>query len=635
MLSKMLLAGRLAVRDLRRRPAQAVLLLLAITAASGTLTMALVLHGVTSNPYQQTRAATRGPDLVALLGIGGGGVSVGRGAPAGGPHGPTVPTGPTRSQTAAEVATLIHAPGVTGHSGPFLEAGAELRYRGLAVAVQLQGRGQAPAAVDQPKVLAGSWVRSDGIVLERSFASALGVSVGDRITLDGRPFTVAGLAVTAAETPYPNLCFTGGCNTGPPPNAGMLAGHGAGLGWVTTADARVLAAADGKGSSAYVLNLKLSNPASARTFVTAYYRAHPHAAPVNLLTWQSIATGDALLVTDEQQVLTVGAWLLGLLAVATVAVLVGGRMAERTRQVGLLKAVGSGPGLVAVVLLAENLILGLAAAAAGLLAGWLAAPLITSPGAGLVGTPGAPSLTLPIAGIVVAAALGVALVATIVPAIRAARTTTVSALADAARAPRRRAVLIRLSRRLPVPLLFGLRLVARRPRRAILGTASIAVTVTGLVAVLAFHDMAGQQRFGSADGLGDPVVSRDEQMLLVITVALVALAVLNALFTAWATVLDARHSTALARALGASPRQVGAGLAAAQVLPALPGVIIGVPLGIALFAAASGSGKVLVPSAWWLAAAVVGTLVIVAALTTIPARIGARRPVAAVLGQET
>ncbi len=38
-----------------------------------------------------------------------------------------------------------------------------------------------------------------------------------------------------------------------------------------------------------------------------------------------------------------------------------------------------------------------------------------------------------------------------------------------------------------MPLLLGLRLVARRPRRALLGAASVAVTATGIVAVLAFH----------------------------------------------------------------------------------------------------------------------------------------------------
>ena len=72
----------------------------------------------------------------------------------------------------------------------------------------------------------------------------------------------------------------------------------------------------------------------------------------------------------------------------------------------------------------------------------------------------------------------------------------------------------------------------------------------------------------------------------------------------------------------------------AQVIPALPGAIVGVPLGIGLFAAASGAGHVVVPPAWWLAGIVLATLVVVAGLTSIPARIGTRSPVAAVLGQE-
>ena len=42
--------------------------------------------------------------------------------------------------------------------------------------------------------------------------------------------------------------------------------------------------------------------------------------------------------------LSPGAWLAGLLAIASVAVLAGGRMAEHTRRVGLLKAVGGTPG---------------------------------------------------------------------------------------------------------------------------------------------------------------------------------------------------------------------------------------------------------------------------------------------------
>jgi putative ABC transport system permease protein len=90
-------------------------------------------------------------------------------------------------------------------------------------------------------------------------------------------------------------------------------------------------------------------------------------------------------------------------------------------------------------------------------------------------------------------------------------------------------------------------------------------------------------------------------------------------------------ASALARALGASPRQVSAGISAAQVIPALPGALLGVPLGIGLFAAANHAGIVTVPPASWLAAAVLGTLLAVAVLVNIPARIGARRPVSEIL----
>jgi len=409
-----------------------------------------------------------------------------------------------------------------------------------------------------------------------------------------------------------------------------------GLAWITRPDAVKLYTAANPPFT-YALDLKLNDPATAQAFADRYSAGspgfHPF-GPMFLASWQGIAAADGLLVQDEQQVLSPGAVLLSLLAVASVAVLVGGRMTEQTRRVGLLKAVGGTPGQVTVVLLAENLVLAVIAAAAGLVAGWLAAPLLTSPGSGLVGTPGAPSLTPSMAVEVVAVALAVALAATLVPAIRAARTSTISALADAARAPRRRALLIRTSRRLPVPLLLGLRLVARRPRRALLSAASIAVTVTGIVAVLAFHATADERKFGGSSGLANPVAIRDEQMLVVLTVMLLTLAALNVIFTAWATVLDARRASALARALGASPQQASAGLAAAQVLPALPGALLGIPLGIGLFAAANKGGVVTVPPTSWLVGAVLASLLVVVGLTSIPARIGARRPVGEVLQSE-
>jgi putative ABC transport system permease protein len=613
-MGKFSLIARLVRRDLRYRPGPAVLLVLAITAATATLTLGLVLRGVTNQPYVQTRAATRGPDVVAQLGGQGRGASGSAAA--------------VKARAEAQVRALTHAPGVTAYSGPYPVASAYVRFRGVSAPLELEGRAQASASVDQPALTAGTWVRPGGVVFERTFAEALGVGVGDRVTLDGRAFRVAGIAVTAADLPYPNVCYStgGGCvfdapYSGPAPLANRV-----GFAWVTEPDARSLASP--QAPLYYFLNLRLKDPAAAPAFVGRF-------GPAYLIPWQAIQTGDGLLVQDEQTVLSPGAWLTGLLAIACVTVLAGGRMAERTRRVGLLKAVGGSPETVAVVLLAENLVLALVAAAAGLAIGWLAAPLVASPGAALVGTAGAPAFTPSTVGLVAAVALAVALIATLVPAIRGARISTVSALADAARQPRRRPGLIALSTRLPVPLLLGLRLVARRPRRALLSLASVAVTATGIVAVLAFHTKVHLATPDHSHGLGNPAFDRDEQMLMALTVVLLALAALNAICAAWATVLDTGRASALARALGASPRQVSAGIAAAQVIPAVPGVLLGIPLGIGLFDVAAQGAGVVVPPVSWLAGAALGTLVVLAALAALPARVGAARPVSPVLSADS
>jgi putative ABC transport system permease protein len=108
----------------------------------------------------------------------------------------------------------------------------------------------------------------------------------------------------------------------------------------------------------------------------------------------------------------------------------------------------------------------------------------------------------------------------------------------------------------------------------------------------------------------------------------------NAIFTTWATVLDARRFSAVTRSLGATQNQAVAGLSAAQLLPALAGALIGIPAGTALYGIVQNGGPQGSPPAWWLAAMVAGMLVAVAGLTAIPARVGARRPPAAILAAE-
>ena len=603
MKGRALLLFRLARQDIRHHFAQAVLLVVAIAAATAVLSLAFALNGVNTNPYQQTMAATKGPDVVAQSGND--------------PY-----TGVTSPADLAALVALNHAKGVAAHSGPYPivgdtgPVGPVMRSADIVTSVQVEGREPGVAAVDQPKVTDGTWIRPGGVVVERSFAEAANLRLGQTITLNGHPFRVVGFAVTAAFGGYP----------------------GTSLIWATEAAARSLATkAD---PLSYISNLKLSDasPRAVNAFVNAYglqYDAPADATTPCLTSWTEIAYGDASFLRTDQAFLFTGATLLGVLALASVAVLVGGRLAEGTRRVGLLKATGGTPGLVAATFLAENLFLALVAAFVGLLAGWRAAPLISKPEADLVGTPGAPPLTLVMVVVALGVALVVALASTLVPAIRAARMSTVSALADTPRLPKRRDSLIRLSRKLPVPALFGLRLVARRPRRAIFSAASIAVAVMGLVAALAIHAAVDNKfsHFGRSGGLVNPDVPRAEQVLTAITISLVILAALTAIFAALATVLDARRASAVTLALGATPQQVRAGLVMAQVIPALPGAILGLPLGIGLFKVA-GHGLNGLPPVLWLVAAVLGTVVVVAALTSVPARIGLRRPVAEMLQTE-
>ena len=123
--------------------------------------------------------------------------------------------------------------------------------------------------------------------------------------------------------------------------------------------------------------------------------------------------------------------------------------------------------------------------------------------------------------------------------------------------------------------------------------------------------------------------------MLVITVMLIVLAAINAILITWATVLDGRHASALARALGATPQQVSAALTAAQFLSVLPGSLLGIPLGIALLKTVTKSSDAYKhASIWWFVLVILGTWLVMSALTAIPARIGSRRPTAQILQAE-
>jgi putative ABC transport system permease protein len=502
---------------------------------------------------------------------------------------------------------LADAPGVVAHAGPYpllsMPDGA-LAAHGRRIDVEVMARDPVPAPVDQPALTGGGWIRDGGVVMEESFATALRVRVGDRLTISGQPFEVVGIGVTAFRQPTPFYTH--------------------GLVWATRADTdRLAPAAANRGE---VLMLRLADPAAAPGFAAA---ANTDVLFVD--DWQSTRLDALTDVLFAQFGLIVGAVSLALLAAASVAVAVAGRMAAQTRRAGLLKAVGATPRFVASVMLAEYLLFALAAGLAGLLAGSLLAPLLARPVSGVLGTASAATPSPAIFALVLGTAVGLVVLPTVVPAVRAARASTVRSLASPARPPRRVRLAVRLAARLPVPLLLGLRLAARRPGRAILSAAGLSVTVAAVVVALWMEAGIRGDPAQIAQTLGEHAVTYDKLRLVTYAfiAALVALALVNAVLVAWTTALDNARTAALVRALGATPRQVTAGLTLASVLPALGAVGLGIPAGFAVFnaaAAAAGSGSSPTPAAAGLIALLPATLLGVAVLTAVPSRLAGRRP---------
>ncbi|MEV5827612.1 FtsX-like permease family protein [Spirillospora sp. NPDC052242] len=543
---RFLLVFRLVLADVRRHPAQAAFLLVSITAATAMLSLGLSMHGATGKLYEHTRAATAGPDVAAYS------------------------PGADRA-TVRALESLADAPEVVAHSGPHRQYHTSLTAHGATGAAVVHAVAGKPGPVDRPLVTSGRWVRPGGAVLERGFATALDVRVGDDVTVAGRTYPVVGIAVTAARSVYPWAIGIG-------PGGGPS--DGGGLVWLAEPDTRALASSDDVPVTSFAY-LRLRDPGAAERLT----RDDPPLGPEFADTWTHFASAEMIAGQDEvilrgsKPILAIGSWLLAFLAIGGVATLAAGRAVRQTRRVGLLKAIGATPRLVAAVLFAEYLALALVADVLGLLAARLAGPAVVNPSGSLITTAIGPSGdTVAVTTVV---ALAAAVLTTLGPTVRALRTDTVGALADGARPPAQRARLTRVSALLPTPLLLGLRLVARRPGRAFLHACNTAFTMTTVIGLLVIYAQPTKGYPGSAmaTALRD---AQERHVILAVTLALIVLAAVNTVAVTWTTAQDARPTMAVARTFGATPAQITAGLSAAQLLPTLPGALAGIPMGLVL-----------------------------------------------------
>jgi putative ABC transport system permease protein len=591
----------LAWRNVRHRPWQALLLLLALSLSTATITLALTVAETSDRAWDRVARATNGFHVGAS-------VEIRDLSPA------------QRDRLPSDLARLDAAPGVVAVGGPWRSAHVDGEIDGIPIRLKVQVRDTEPTPVDQPLVTAGQWLGDrDGVVVEEGLAAAAGLQPGDTITIAGQDVPVRGAALTVTDNPYP---------TSQPPTV-----------WIgSTTASRLGAALD---SGGYLLLLRLADPDRAESFEV------DHPAVFETDTWQDIRRESA---TDLQDLAVslggMAVFVVGL-TVATAIILVAGRMAAQIRQVGTLKAVGVTPGQVTGVLLVEYLTVALLATAVGLAAG----TLLTAPLARLtrvLSVYGAqtPPVTWPRVAIAVAVTTGVVLLATVLPALRGVRRSTLHSLNGTTRPPHRAGRLMRAVANLPLPLSIGLglRATTRRPGRFIANTFGLTIGIALVIAGLALR--TGVQAFRREGlSLNDPdpislaatVDNLDRLSTLGFTIAafLIALAMLNAIVTAVFSSHDSARNHAILRTVGTTPSQTATAFLIAHLTACLLACVAGIPLGIALYNSIRGQtlGPIGLTPLTYVATGLTA-LLLYAVIALTPARLLARRPVTPQLAYE-
>jgi putative ABC transport system permease protein len=590
-------AGRLVVglawRNVRHRPWQALLLLLALSVATSTITLAMALVDVSGRSWDRVAQATNGSHVEASAEI----------SPDMSPA--------QRERVRAELADLGDAPGVIAAAGPWRRAQVDAEIGGVQLRLRVQVRDPGSAAVDQPLVTAGRWLDGrEGVVLEDGFATAAGLRPGDTITIAGQRVPVRGAALTVDIGPYP---------TDQPARV-----------WISPATAARLGAAIDRG--AYELDLRLADPDQAELFAAA----HPQVGD----TWQESKSEAVADIEDLAAVFGVLAIFVVALTIGTAVILVAGRMGAQIRQVGTLKAVGATPGQVTCVLLVEYVTVAFLATAVGLAVGSLLTPPLARI-TDVLSVYGAqnPPLTWPRAATAFAGAAAVVVVATVRPALRGVRRSTLRSLASNARPPHRPGQLMRAitGLPLPVPVWLGLRGANRRRGRFLTNTLGLTGGVTLLITAVALRTGvdALRQRGLSFDD-DDPIsrattiASQVRVSSLGFTIAafLIALALINATVAAVFSAQDHARSHAIMRTIGTTPRQTVTAFLVTQLTACLLACGLGIPLGILFYESIrSGLLDPIGLSLLTYIATTLTALTLYAIIAAIPARLLARRPI--------
>jgi putative ABC transport system permease protein len=558
------LITRLAWRNLRKRPGQAVFLLLVMCLSTTTVSLGLAINETGKEPWLRLHNSINGYHVQAFaayhtweeLNL---------------PRLP-IPDPVNVARAEHQLAGGARAPEVSAGSGPWpLLLVTEARVGGLGMVINVEVRDPKPATVSHPVVVSGQWLdeSDDVVVLEDGVASLLKVKPGDEVTFAGQRLRVRGSAMTTSIPRYP-MQFPATV-------------------WANRATAAKLLAAGAIPLGA-TLELRLARAEDAAAFVAAH--TPTYGRPNLMQTWER-ARNRAGVLDMFAVAFTLLAILLAGLTIATAAVLVTGRMAAQGRQIGALKAVGLTPRQALRVVLVEHLALAMVAAAIGITAGTLLSPLIGRDLPVLYGAPAAPPITWPRALAALAIAMAVVVAGSVPAALRGVRHSTVRALASGARPPRRASRAARLAAvaGLPLPAVLGLRAALRRPARTIANATGlalgVAMVIVGLGASKLARDYLASPARDEEEALARTVTAiQTDQVLTIVFIGagvLIGLAALNAMIAAIFAARDGARSHAIMRAVGATPRQTVISFVVAQFGASLLGCAAGIPLGVLLF----------------------------------------------------
>jgi ABC-type lipoprotein release transport system permease subunit len=578
---------RLAFAGIPSRLLASVLTILLCSAAAATIVLALEVGATARDPWQRTFTAANGAHVLANV--------------------------PSR----ADARAIAALPGVAERDEPVPIAATSVARSGGTDRLQLAGLPARPR-VNTPVRTAGEELREEGIVLERSFADALGLEVGTplRLAVAGGPIElpILGTAISPSQPRYPR--------------------SNPGLSWVTRATLERIE--PDRSRWYWTQAIRLTNAAAAPAFAARATASLP-AGSASVVTWED-QREEAL--RDAQPIgIILTTYTIVLLGVvfAVVAILVGARASAQHREIGLLKAVGLTPRQVTAVFALESAALGLIAVVIGFAIGALLAPRLAAPAAEtMLGSPttAANPWHLLVASIpILLVLIGSARSSTR----RATRFSALHAIQAGTPAPAPRSRLVRTIARasLPIPLALGLKDLLARRHRAIRLAGAIAVTGAAIVFAISMKASLDAQPTGEISDVPDElpvlVYTLDAVLLLITATTLVAIALLS--------VRERIRDYGILKTVGLTPREIASGLVGAHAAVALVAALVSIPLGIVLFRVvfgiAGGSSEDLVIAPWWwLALVPIGTVLMVVAATSLPARLATRIPTADALRYE-